>query len=80
MKDFDKKKMDLAEQVEADYTRALLGDREPKVEVEELPDTEIQFHLHVMGAEAWSWADIHNNGQVGSPGVNPWNERQDTDA
>ena len=43
----------------------------------ELPATEIQFHLHVDGAESWSWADIKNNGAVQRPGINPWNERQD---
>ena len=42
----------------------------------ELPDTEIQFNLHVKGAEPWSWADIRNNGAVTNPGVNPWNELQ----
>ena len=42
----------------------------------ELPQTEIQFHLHVDGAEWWSWADIKNNGAVTHPAVNPWNERQ----
>jgi len=42
----------------------------------ELPATEIQFHLHVDGAESWSWADIRNNGAVPSPTVNPWNEKQ----
>jgi hypothetical protein len=42
----------------------------------ELPQGEIRFHLHVDGAEAWSWADIKNNGAVTNPGVNPWNERQ----
>ena len=30
----------------------------------ELPDGEIQFFLHVDGAEGWSWADIRNNGAV----------------
>ena len=44
----------------------------------ELPQGEIHFSLHVDGAESWSWADIRNNGAVMSPGVNPWNERQDT--
>lgn len=44
----------------------------------ELPDTEIQFHLHVDGAASWSWADIQNNGAVDNPGINPWNERNDT--
>lgn len=43
----------------------------------ELPLGEIQFSLHVDGAEPWSWADIRNNGAVTSPGVNPWNETQD---
>ena len=27
----------------------------------ELPETEINFLLHVDGAEAWSWANIRNN-------------------
>jgi len=40
----------------------------------ELPKGEIQFHLHVDGAESWSWADIRNNGAVEFPDVNPWNE------
>ena len=43
----------------------------------ELPAGEIQFRLHVRGAEAWSWADILNNEAVPSPGVNQWNESQD---
>lgn len=43
----------------------------------ELPDGEIKFHLHVDGAEGWSWADIRNNGAVENPGINPWNEAQD---
>ena len=43
----------------------------------ELPDGEIKFHLHVEGAESWSWADIKNNGVVDNPTVNPWNEKQD---
>lgn len=30
----------------------------------ELPETEINFLLHVEGAEYWSWADILNNGAV----------------
>lgn len=30
----------------------------------ELPAGEIKFHLHVFGAEEWSWADIRNNGDV----------------
>lgn len=40
----------------------------------ELPDSEISFHLHVDGAESWSWADIKNNGGVNNPSVNPHNE------
>ena len=40
----------------------------------ELPDGEISFALHVDGAESWSWADIQNNGAVGSPGINQHNE------
>lgn len=45
----------------------------------ELPQGEIQFLLHVRGAESWSWADIRNNGAVGADtvGINPWNELQD---
>jgi len=43
----------------------------------ELPSGEIQFSLHVSGAEIWSWADISNNGAIGNPEVNPWNEKQD---
>lgn len=42
----------------------------------ELPSGEISFSLHVEGAEAWSWADIRNNGAVTDPDVNPWNEKQ----
>lgn len=42
----------------------------------ELPDGEIEFLLHVDGAESWSWADIKNNGAVTKPDVNPWNESQ----
>jgi hypothetical protein len=42
----------------------------------ELPAGEINFLLHVQGAESWSWADILNNGAVKKPAVNPWNEAQ----
>ena len=42
----------------------------------ELPDGEITFHLHIDGAESWSWADIKNNGAVKQPGMNLWNELQ----
>lgn len=44
----------------------------------ELPTGEIQFTLHVYGAESWNWADIKNNGAVTSPSLNPWNELQDS--
>lgn len=40
----------------------------------ELPKGEIQFVIHVDGAEPWSWADIRNNGAVQTPSVNPHNE------
>lgn len=43
----------------------------------ELPAGEIQFTLHVNGAESWSWAEIHNNGSIANPRINPWNEQQD---
>lgn len=43
----------------------------------ELPHGEISFHLHVHGAESWSWANIQNNGAIQVPGVNPHNEAQD---
>lgn len=44
----------------------------------ELPNGEIQFNLHVVGAESWSWADIRNNSAVPKPSVNPHNENADT--
>ena len=44
----------------------------------ELPKGEIKFKLHVDGAEIWSLADIQNNGAVTQPGINKWNEMQDT--
>ena len=44
----------------------------------ELPEGEIQFTLHVDGADPCSsWADIRNNGAVANPEPNPWNEQQD---
>lgn len=43
----------------------------------ELPTGEIQFLLHVDGAESWSWANIHNNKAVINPSVNIHNEIQD---
>jgi len=42
----------------------------------ELPEGEISFHLHVVGATPMSWADISNNGAITNPSVNPWNELQ----
>lgn len=44
----------------------------------ELPEEEIQFHLHVKGEAAWSWADIKNNGSISNPSVNPHNEHMDS--
>ena len=41
----------------------------------ELPEGEIQFDLHVRGADSWSWADIRNNAACRNPSVNPHNER-----
>ena len=46
----------------------------------ELPEGEIHFALHVTGADAWSWADIRNNGAVENASVNPHNEAQDPTA
>lgn len=43
----------------------------------ELPKGEINFNLHVDGAESWSWADIRNNGGVENSSINSWNEAQD---
>ncbi len=43
----------------------------------ELPKGEIHFHIHVAGAESWSWADIQNNGAVVDPSINPHNQMQD---
>ena len=42
----------------------------------ELPDSEIDFELHVQGSESWSWAKIRNNGAVTNPSINPHNEKQ----
>lgn len=46
----------------------------------ELPEGEVQFMLHVDGAETWSWTDICNNGAIENPGVNPHNEAMDAEA
>lgn len=43
----------------------------------ELPAGEIEFRLHVEGADSESWADIYNNGAVPKPICNPHNEWQD---
>lgn len=61
-------KRDIAEKIQV----VLRETRHP-----ELPNEEIQFYIHVKGAESWSFADIKNNGAVSTPGVNPWNEQQD---
>jgi len=45
----------------------------------ELPEGEISFHLHVKGAESYSWADIKNNGAILNSEINPWNELQDSE-
>lgn len=42
----------------------------------ELPETEINFQIHIKGAENWSWADIKNNGDCQNPSINEWNEKQ----
>jgi len=42
----------------------------------ELPEGEVKFSIHIDGKEAWSWADIENNGAVSNPSINPWNEKQ----
>ncbi len=46
----------------------------------ELPEEEINFTLHIQGKADWSCADIHNNGAVDNPSVNPWNEKQDPES
>jgi hypothetical protein len=61
-------KRDLAEKIQ----KAIRETNHP-----ELPQGEIKFHIHIDGAESWSWADIENNGSVITPGVNPWNEMQE---
>lgn len=43
----------------------------------ELPKGEIKFHLHVDGAEDWSWADIKNNSSIIEPEFNPNNEQME---
>lgn len=44
----------------------------------ELPEGEIQFSIHIKGADPrWSWADIENNGAVTEPSMNPHNETLD---
>ena len=63
-----RQKRDIAEKVQ----QILRETRHP-----ELPEGEIEFCLHVKGAESWSWADIRNNGAVSNHGINPWNEMQD---
>jgi len=43
----------------------------------ELPKGEIEFHIHIKGAEEWSWADIRNNNAVDNYSPNPHNEKMD---
>ena len=42
----------------------------------------VEFHLHVKGAESWSWADIEPNHHFAEkqPGINPWNELTEKDS
>lgn len=61
-----KEKRDIAEKIQ----RILRETDHP-----ELPAGEIEFHLHVKGAESWSWADIQNNGAVKDPTSTAWNEQ-----
>jgi hypothetical protein len=61
-------KRHIAETVE----KALLELKHP-----EMPTEKPRFHLHVDGAESWSWADIEPNWTFDdnhAPGVNPFNE------
>jgi len=44
------------------------------IKISGLKNGEWQFHLHVYGAESWSWADIRNNGAVQNPNSNPFSE------
>ena len=42
----------------------------------ELPlHKEIEFNLHIEGAEEWAWANIRNNKSVDNPSINLWNEK-----
>jgi hypothetical protein len=43
----------------------------------ELPNTEIEFSIHIHGANDWSWAIIKNNSAITNPSVNPHNETLD---
>lgn len=38
-----------------------------KVKDDELPEGEINFILHIDGAEDWSWANIRNNSARDAP-------------
>ena len=57
----------------ADKIQAILRETEHP----ELPEGEIKFFIRVTGAEAWSWAEIVNNGAITNPSVNPHNESMD---
>jgi len=63
-----KQKIEIAQKVED----ILLSYNHP-----EMPSEKPQFHLHVLGKENWSWADIEPNWHFENkePGVNPFNER-----
>ena len=65
-----KQKQFIASEVE----KLLLGLGHP-----EMPKKKPEFHLHVNGEQAWSWADIEPNHhyETKEPGVNPWNEAMD---
>ena len=57
----------------AEYIQQLLAETNHP----ELPaHHEIEFHLHVKGAESWSWADIEPNWIYSDSqlGINYWNE------
>lgn len=49
------------------------------IEHPEMPKEKVDFHLSVVGAEKWSWAEIKPNWQFdvnNPPNINPHNEMQ----
>lgn len=43
----------------------------------EMPKEKLDFNLHIIGKESWSWADIKPNwifNDANPPSVNPFNE------